>query len=236
MQLLWNFYNNLDLELEETAFTFFQALGGQSVMPPLDERVLGQVNGLMGDALGKLYVDEHFPPEAKAEMIDLVDGIVTAFGDRLERNEWMTPETRERALEKLSTLRVKVGYPDPDKWETYEDVEIGDSYFASVLSAANALTRESLAEAGFPVDREEWSMNAQTANAYYSPLNNEIVFPGRDPATAVLRLSGRSGLELRRDRLHHRARDYARVRSLGLQVRPEWQLGRLVDRCRPRAI
>ncbi len=87
VQLLWSFYNNLDLELEETAFTFFQALGGQSVMPPLDERALGQVNGLMGDALGKLYVDAHFPPEAKAEMIDLVDGIVTAFGDRLERNE-----------------------------------------------------------------------------------------------------------------------------------------------------
>jgi putative endopeptidase len=175
VQLLWNFYNNLDLELEETAFTFFQALGGQSEMPPIDERVLGQVNGLMGDALGKLYVDEHFPPEAKAETVDLVDGIVAAFGDRLEQNEWMTPDTREKALEKLGTLRVKVGYPD--KWETYEEVEIGDSYFASVLSAANALTRESLAEAGLPVDREEWGMNAQTANAYYSPLNNEIVFP-----------------------------------------------------------
>jgi putative endopeptidase len=131
----------------------------------------------MGDALGKLYVDEHFPPEAKAEMIDLVDGIVAAFGDRLERNEWMTPETREKALDKLSTLRVKVGYPDPGKWETYEEVEIGDSYFDSVLSAANASIRESLAEAGQPVDREEWGMNAQTANAYYSPLNNEIVFP-----------------------------------------------------------
>ena len=175
VQLLWNFSNNLDLELEETAFTFFQALGGQSEMPPIDERVLGQVNGLMGDALGKLYVDEHFPPEAKAEMVDLVDGIVAAFGDRLERNEWMTPGTREKALEKLGTLRVKVGYPD--KWETYEEVEIGDSYFASVLSAANASIRESLAEAGLPVDREEWGMNAQTANAYYSPLNNEIVFP-----------------------------------------------------------
>ena len=175
VQLLWSFYNNLDLELEQTAFRFFQALGGQSAMPPLDERALGQVNGLMGDALGKIYVDEHFPPEAKAEMVDLVDGIIAAFGDRLERNEWMTPETRERALEKLSTLRVKVGYPD--KWETYEDVEIGNSYFASVLSAANAATRESLAEAGLPVDREEWGMNAQTANAYYSPLNNEIVFP-----------------------------------------------------------
>jgi putative endopeptidase len=175
VQLLWNFYNNLDLELEETAFTFLQALGGQSEMPPIDERVLGQINGLMGDALGKLYVDERFPPQAKAEMVDLVDGIVAAFGDRLERNEWMTPGTREKALEKLGTMRVKVGYPD--KWETYEEVEIGDSYFASVLSAANALTRESLAEAGLPVDREEWGMNAQTANAYYSPLNNEIVFP-----------------------------------------------------------
>jgi putative endopeptidase len=175
VQLLWNFNNNLDLELENTAFTFFQALGGQSKMPPIDERVLGQVNGLMGDALGKLYVDEHFPPEAKAEMVELVDGIIAAFGDRLERNEWMTPGTRAKALEKLGTLRVKVGYPD--KWETYEEVEIGDSYFASVLSATNASTRESLAEAGLPVDREEWGMNAQTANAYYSPLNNEIVFP-----------------------------------------------------------
>jgi putative endopeptidase len=87
----------------------------------------------------------------------------------------MTPETREKALAKLATLRVKVGYPD--EWETYEEVEIGESYAETVLSAANASLRESLAEAGQPVDREEWGMNAQTANAYYSPLNNEIVFP-----------------------------------------------------------
>ena len=78
-------------------------------------------------------------------------------------------------MAKLDTLRVKVGYPD--EWETYEDVTIGESYAASVLSAANAGLRESLAEAGLPVDREEWGMNAQTANAYYNPLNNEIVFP-----------------------------------------------------------
>jgi putative endopeptidase len=175
VQLLWSFCNNLDLELEETAFTFFQALGGQSVMPPLDERVLDQVNGLMGDALGKLYVDQHFPPEAKVKISELADGILAAFRDRLERNEWMTLQTRQKAIERLGTLRVKVGYPD--KWETYEDVEIGDTYFASVLSAANASLRESLAEAGLPIDREEWGMNAQTANAYYNPLNNEIVFP-----------------------------------------------------------
>jgi putative endopeptidase len=175
LQLLWNFYNNLDLDLEETAFTFLQSLGGAPTMPPIEERALGQTSGLMGDALGKLYVAEYFPPEAKQAMEALVERIVAAFGERLERNEWMTPETREKALAKLATLRVKVGYPD--KWETYEDVQIGESYAETVLSAANASLRESLAEAGQPVDREEWGMNAQTANAYYNPLNNEIVFP-----------------------------------------------------------
>ena len=175
VQLFWNFYNNLDLELEETAFTFLQSLGGAPTMPPVEERALGQTSGLMGDALGKLYVAEHFPPEAKAEMEALVERIIAAFGERLERNEWMTPETREKALAKLATVRVKVGYPD--EWETYEEVEIGETYAETVLSAANASLRESLAEAGQPVDREEWGMNAQTANAYYSPLNNEIVFP-----------------------------------------------------------
>jgi putative endopeptidase len=175
LQLLWDFSNNLDLDLEETAFTFLQSLGGAPTMPPIEERALSQTSGLMGDALGRLYVAEYFPPEAKQEMEALVARIVAAFGDRLDHNAWMTPETREKALAKLATLRVKVGYPD--EWETYEDVEIGESYAETVLNAANASLRESLAEAGQPVDREEWGMNAQTANAYYSPLNNEIVFP-----------------------------------------------------------
>jgi putative endopeptidase len=175
LQLLWNLNNNLDLELERTAFAYSQALGGQAEMAPLEERVLGQVNGLMGDALGQLYVAEHFPPEAKAEIEELVAQVAAAFHDRLRNNAWMTPQTRERALEKLDALRVKVGYPD--EWETYEDVEIGENYFGSVMSAANAALRESLSEAGKPVDRDEWGMNAQTVNAYYSPVNNEIVFP-----------------------------------------------------------
>jgi putative endopeptidase len=175
LQLLWDFSNNLDLDLEETAFTFLQSLGGAPTMPPIEERALSQTSGLMGDALGRLYVAEYFPPEAKQEMEALVARIVAAFGDRLDHNAWMTPETREKALAKLAALRVKVGYPD--EWETYEDVEIGESYAETVLNAANASLRESLAEAGQPVDREEWGMNAQTANAYYSPLNNEIVFP-----------------------------------------------------------
>ena len=126
VQLFWNFYNNLDIELEETAFAFLQSLGGAPTMPPVEERALSQTSLLMGDALGQLYVAEHFPPEAKQEMEALVDRIIEAFGERLERNEWMTPETKEKALAKLETLRVKVGYPD--EWETYEEVQIGESY------------------------------------------------------------------------------------------------------------
>jgi putative endopeptidase len=175
LQLLWNFNNNLDLDLERTAFSFSQALGGQEEMAPLDERVLGQVNGLMGDALGKLYVVEHFPPKAKAEIEALVAQVIAAFRARLRDNAWLTPETQDRALEKLDALRVKVGYPD--EWETYEEVDVGENYFETVMSAANVALRESLAEAGKPVDRDEWGMNAQTVNAYYSPVNNEIVFP-----------------------------------------------------------
>ena len=175
LQLIWNFFNNLDLELEETAFDYVTALTGQAEMKPIEERALGQVNGLMGDALGQIYVAEYFPPAAKEEITQLTERIVAAFRARLEANDWMTPETRQRALAKLDTLRIKVGYPD--KWETYEDVAIGESYAESAQSAANAALRESLAEAGQPVDRDEWGMNAQTANAYYSPLNNEIVFP-----------------------------------------------------------
>ena len=98
LQLLWNFSNNLDLELEETAFAFLQELGGQPTMPPIEERALGQVSGLMGDALGKLYVAEHFPPEAKLAIGELVDNVVAAFRARLERNEWMTPETRHTGV------------------------------------------------------------------------------------------------------------------------------------------
>lgn len=176
LQVLWTFSDSLSLAIEETAFDFQgRVLGGVEEMRPLDERSLAMVDATVGQALGKLYVAEYFPPEAKAQIEELVANLKVAFGERLEANGWMTPETKAKALEKLTAMRVKVGYPDV--WRSYEAVEIGGSYAESLLDAGNAEVRRSLSKAGQPVDREEWATPPQTVNAYYSPLNNEIVFP-----------------------------------------------------------
>jgi len=176
LQLLWSFSNNLSLAIEETAFDFQgRVLGGVEEMRPIDERALDQVNGLMGEAVGRLYVAEAFPPEAKAQIEDLVANLKVAFQQRLEANGWMSPETKGKALAKLAALDVKVGYPDV--WRSYEAVELGDSYAETALNAVNAEVRRRLAQAGRPVDRTEWAMPPQTVNAYYNPVLNEIVFP-----------------------------------------------------------
>ncbi|MCC6315640.1 MAG: M13 family metallopeptidase [Thermomicrobiales bacterium] len=176
LQVLWNFSNNLSEEMERVAFEYFgRALRGQEEQSPVAERVLGQVNGLMGQAVGQLYVEKYFPPEAKAAIDALVDEVILAFGQRLDVNTWMSPETKVKAHEKLAAMGVKVGFPDT--WRTYEQVELGDSYAASVLSAANSEARRELAKAGHPVDRAEWDIPPQTVNAFYSPLDNQIVFP-----------------------------------------------------------
>jgi hypothetical protein len=111
----------------------------------------------------------------------LVDALIVAFRDRLEANTWMTPETKAKALDKLSTINVKVGYPD--RWKSYGAVTIEGSYAESVLSATNAETRRTLDQIGRPVDRDDWTLRGfgpvppQTINALYSPQDNEIVFP-----------------------------------------------------------
>jgi len=176
LQVLWNFSNNLSADIEGTAFDFYgRTLGGVEEMRPLDERALDQVNGLMGEAVGRIYVAEAFPPEAKAQIEELVANLLVAFHGRIEANAWMTPETRAKAIEKLGTLEVKVGYPDV--WRSYEAIELGGSYAETALNAVNAETRRVFAQAGQPVDRTEWGLPPQTVNAYYDPLNNEIVFP-----------------------------------------------------------
>jgi predicted metalloendopeptidase len=154
---------------------YYKVLSGQDTLKPLDERIMSAVNGALPDAIGKLYVERYFPPEAKASIESLVGDILAAFHDRLEQNTWMSPVTRDKALAKLAAVRVKVGYPD--KWKTYEKVEIGSTYADSMLSASVAEMERQLAKAGKPVDRSEWGMPPQTVNAYYNPGNNEIVFP-----------------------------------------------------------
>jgi putative endopeptidase len=175
LQVLWNTASGLSREMDDTAFSFYTALTGVEKQRPDEEQALNAVNGALGEALGKLYVERYFPPEAKAQIEELVGRIKAATRARIEKLTWMSPETKQEALAKLDAMRVKVGYPD--KWRTYENVIIGDSYVASILSADIAEYKRDLARVGGPVDREEWGMLPQTVNAYYSPTNNEIVFP-----------------------------------------------------------
>jgi putative endopeptidase len=140
------------------------------------KRGLGVVESALGEAVGQLYVAEHFPPAAKARMVDLVANLVEAYRQRIDALDWMSPETRQRALEKLGQFTPKIGYPD--KWRDYSGLEVrSDDLVGNVRrSVAVEMARE-LAKLGTPVDRTEWFMTPQTVNAYYNPGMNEIVFP-----------------------------------------------------------
>ena len=176
MEVFWSFANYLDEEIGETAFAFTgEALEGVTERRPLEDRTLDQTSDMLGEAIGQLYVEEYFPPEAKQEIEALVDALIVSFRGRIESNPWMSEETKALAIEKLEAVVVKVGYPDT--WRSYEDVEIGDSYYESFLSAANADTRYELSKAGEPVDRDEWFVPPQVVNAFYDPTTNSILFP-----------------------------------------------------------
>jgi putative endopeptidase len=175
LELVTAWADALDTELGDIAFAFDHVLTGLEQQPKLEERVLDQVNGALPDAVGKLYVAEHFPPEAKAAIEVLAHDVLGAFGERLATNTWMTPETKAKAVAKLAAVTVQVGYPDT--WKTYEAVELADSYARSLRSALAANLRRDFAKAGQPVDRGEWDFPAQIVNAEYNPFLNAIVFP-----------------------------------------------------------
>jgi putative endopeptidase len=176
LQLLWPASSSLSEAFDSTAFRFRgTTMNGVTQQGSIQDRTFWQVNHHLGDALGKLYVAKFFSPQAKAQSTELVETIIAAYRLRLERNPWLSPQTKAKALEKLDALHIKVGYPD--EWDTYEDVAIGDSYFASALSASNATYRDNLAQIGKAVDKSEWSVSPQTVSAYYNPPNNEIIIP-----------------------------------------------------------
>lgn len=140
------------------------------------KRGLGAVESALGEALGQLYVGEHFPPAAKARMVELVANLVEAYRQRINALEWMSPETRQRALDKLDRFTPKIGYPD--KWKDYSALEISpDDLVGNVRRSMAVETARDLGKLGGPVDRTEWRMTPQTVNAYYNPRMNEIVFP-----------------------------------------------------------
>ncbi|WP_108665221.1 M13 family metallopeptidase [Euzebya rosea] len=140
------------------------------------KRGVATVQGVMGEAVGKLYVERHYPPEAEAQMAELVDNLLKAYEARISTLEWMAEETRKEALAKLATFRPKIGRPV--KWRDYGDLVIDPADLVGNLRRAAAFTFDwEVGKVDRPVDRDEWFMTPQTVNAYYNPAMNEIVFP-----------------------------------------------------------
>ena len=177
----WNVINTaagyLSDDFVKESFKFYgTALSGKEEMRPRWKRVTGTVDGALGEAVGQMYVEKYFPKEAKDRMLTLVDNLKTAFGERIQAAAWMNDTTKQKALEKLGTILVKVGYPD--KWRDYSGLEIkGDSYFANILRSNQFDIAYMINKIDKPTDKTEWLMTPQTVNAYYNPTTNEICFP-----------------------------------------------------------
>ena len=179
--LEWHLLNSAAPSLSDAFvqedFSFNGAfLSGAKEMKPRWKRCAESADRLLGEALGKKYVEKYFPPEAKARMQELVKNLRTAMGETIDGLEWMSPETKKRALEKLSTFNPKIGYPD--KWKDYSKVPISrESYWDDVVAGRKFNVADNLATIGKPVDRGRWGLTPPTSDAYYNPLLNEIVFP-----------------------------------------------------------
>lgn len=175
--LLRSVASDLSEPFAEENFAFYgKYLGGQKEMKPRWKRCVENTDALLGEALGKKYVEKYFPPEAKARMQEMVKNLLSAMGEVVDGLEWMSPETKAKAREKLSTFNPKIGYPD--KWKDYSSVKISRaSYWNDVLAGREFFIKDDWQHIGKPVDRGKWGMTPPTSNAYYNPLLNEIVFP-----------------------------------------------------------
>ncbi|WP_303328104.1 M13 family metallopeptidase [Butyricimonas paravirosa] len=179
--LQWNVINTASSYLSDNFvaqnFDFYgRTLSGTKEMQPRWKRAVSAVNGVLGEAVGQMYTEKYFPAAAKERMIKLVGNLQKALGERIQGLEWMSEETKAKALEKLAAFHVKVGYPD--KWRDYSSLEIkNDSYWANIIRSNHFDHDKMIAKAGKPVDKDEWLMTPQTVNAYYNPTTNEICFP-----------------------------------------------------------
>jgi putative endopeptidase len=175
--LLRNNASVLPQTVDDEIFDFYgRTLNGQPQQRDRWKRAVSAVNGALGEAVGQVYVQRHFSPEAKAAMRDLVENLRTAYGQRIDQLPWMSAETKVAAREKLATFRPKIGYPD--QWQDYSDLEVraGDA-FGNAQRVGIFNWNFDLARLSRPTDKDEWFMTPQTVNAYYNPVFNEIVFP-----------------------------------------------------------
>ncbi|MCQ2153055.1 MAG: M13 family metallopeptidase [Bacteroidales bacterium] len=160
------------------SFEFFSGrMAGIKEQKPRWKRAMALPNGVVGEAVGQMYVDRYFSKKDKERMLGIVRNIQAALSEHIASLEWMSAPTKEKAQEKLSAFTVKIGYPD--KWKDYSSLEIDrtKSYYENVCNASRWHFEDNLAKLGQPVDREEWHMTPQTVNAYYNPTTNEICFP-----------------------------------------------------------
>jgi putative endopeptidase len=164
-------------ELVNENFAFFgKTLSGTPELRERWKRAVSMIEGSLGEAVGKIYVQKYFPAEAKARMEKLVANLIEAYRISINELEWMSPETKVKALEKLGKFRPKIGYPD--KWRDYSALQTtSDDLYGNVGRVVKFQRDHELSKIGKPVDRDEWFMAPQTVNAYYNPVMNEIVFP-----------------------------------------------------------
>ncbi len=178
---LWQYLNPatsyLSDDFADANFEFQKVMSGVQQMQPRWKRVLGATEGRLGEAIGQLYVEEYFPESSKVYMEGLVENLRTALGKHIINLPWMSDDTKLQAIKKLNAITVKIGYPD--NWKDYSTMEIDPSlsYYENIHNANMWNVQDYLKKWGKPVDRSEWGMTPQTINAYYNPLNNEIVFP-----------------------------------------------------------
>jgi endothelin-converting enzyme/putative endopeptidase len=176
-QLLNSVAGSLSAAFVEEDFAFNgQYLAGAKEMKPRWKRCAESADKLLGEALGKKYVEKYFPPEAKVRMQEMVRNLLVAMRDDILSRPWMSDDTKEKAMAKIATFNPKIGYPD--KWKDYSQVDIQrDAFFEDMIAGRKFVEQDDRAQIGKPVDRGRWGMTPPTSDAYYNPLLNEIVFP-----------------------------------------------------------
>ncbi|KFZ31257.1 peptidase M13 [Pseudidiomarina salinarum] len=177
LKLVDRFSSALTEEINDRRFAFYGAvLQGTPEQEERWKRGVSATDNALGEVLGQVYVAEYFPPEAKARMEELVDNLIVAYGDSIQDLEWMTDETKQKALEKLNKFTPYIGYPS--EWRDYSGLVVATDDLVGNYKRSRAFDyEENISKIGKPVDEEDWGMTPQTVNAYYSPVRNEIVFP-----------------------------------------------------------
>lgn len=175
--LLDTYANVLNKALNQENFRFTgTVMSGTKEQKARALRALRATDGLLGEPLGKLYAEKYFPPSSRKKVEDMIENVRAVYGERIRNLTWMSPETKEKALEKLSLFTTKIGYPD--QWKDYSMVDIKpNALFRNTMNLIEWRSNDNLKRVGKPVDPKEWGMTPQTVNAYYNPSMNEVVFP-----------------------------------------------------------